>query len=113
MFAYESMDDPEGKGRRLFHKPPGEKCDKERHECQCEKWHAELEHAVSGRPPIVDFKQAKKQLHAGPGLDDAMVRDATSAQKVDECCDADEAFQQENTTGYLPTYKKIRIVSSA
>jgi len=42
-----------------------------------------------------------------------MVLDATSAQKVDECCDADEAFQQENTTGYLPTYKKIRIVSSA
>ena len=113
VFAYESMDDPEGKGRRLFHKPPGEKCDKERHECQCEKWHAELEHAVSVRPPIVDFKQAKKQLHAVPGLDDAMVLDATSAQKVDECCDADEAFQQENTTGYLPTYKKIRIVSSA
>lgn len=119
VFKYDRVEDPEGKNRALFEYPSKkkEKCGKWSHECKCDKWHAELEHAVSIRPPFVTKAQVsgrkrdfttviiedKELLMLAPGI----------AQKIDQCCAEDEAFQQTHSSSYLPTYKIARASSTS
>ena len=111
VFKYERVDDPEeGKDRSLF-KRPKEKCSKWSHQCKsgtCDKWHAELEHAVSIRE-FLTKAQVKKDCRdvtvAGEKLKEL---GAGISQKIDQCCADDEAFHLSHNNSYLRTYKKIR-----
>ena len=112
VFKYDRAKDPEGKNRALFEHPSKkkEKCDKWPHKCKCDKWHAELEHAVSIRPPFVTKAQVsgrKRDFAAVTIRDKELLMLAPGiAQKIDQCCAEDEAFQQTHSSSYLPTYKR-------
>ena len=111
VFKYERVDDPEeGKDRSLF-KRPKEKCSKWSHQCKsgtCDKWHAELEHAVSIREFLTKAQVKKDCRHVTVAGEKLTELGAGISQKIDQTCLDDEAFHLSHNSSYLRTYKKIR-----
>ena len=105
VYRYEREEDTSGNDRALFSRPSKEKCDAWIHSgCKCGNWHRETTHAVAMRPPITSTGELKRDFKEVDGYDGLhMEMHQRKAQKIDETCDEDEAFQQSHSHAYLPT----------